>query len=243
MFEEPVDHVLVRSGLCSLRSAKNFIKNNEVFVNQSRIEGRDFLFDSEKDVLSVNGRKVSVSPHIYLMMNKPLGSVCSRKSDSHKTVYDFLPESIKNLPEFNLLHTVGRLDSETSGLLFFTTNGKLSDYLTRPETHVEKEYEAVLRDSVDKTRQLEMIKAFSSGVFCEAEKKAQAFTSKPSKLEFLSENKARLKISEGKFHQVRRMFSSMENEVVELKRTAIGKIRLPEKLEAGSVMTFSPSLI
>ena len=174
---------------------------------------------------------------IYLVMNKPSGYVCSAVSDSHKTVYSLLPLEYEELlfaKRGERIHTVGRLDCDTSGLLIFTTDGEFSNLLSRPESHVSKTYLVTLRDSVSLKMQSEYIEKMKKGVMLPAEKKAPEQQSGPADVEFISHNKCVVSLNEGKFHQVKRMFAQMGNEVVYLKRVKMGGLVLDNKIELGS---------
>lgn len=179
---------------------------------------------------------------IYLVMNKPAGYVCSAVSDSHKTVYSLLPEEMQELlsaKRGEKIHTVGRLDCETSGLLIFTTDGEFSNQLTRPENHVEKTYIATLHTPALGPEQADYRQKFSEGVILPAEKKAPQQNSDPAQIDFLDEVTARVTISEGKFHQVRRMFLAVGNEVIKLHRIQIGGFMLPGELSPGAYLSYT----
>ncbi len=189
-------------------------------------------------------RKKTISSdirHLYLMMNKPCGYVCSSVSDRSPVVFDLIPEEYKSYcVQNNLsLHTVGRLDKDTSGLLLFTTDGQFSHRLTSPENHVEKLYEVVLKEKESAERQKQIEQRFSKGIILPAEKKSEEQQALPSKIEWISSSVCRLTISEGKFHQVRRMFLAVGNEVSELKRLSVGTYLLPKDLEPGNVVQVS----
>lgn len=204
--------------------------------------------------------------NVYIAMNKPVGYVCSYVSDSHKTVYELLSPSLQSLmqlPRGKKIHTIGRLDCDTSGLLFFTTDGYFSNFLTRSENHIEKTYEVVLRDEVpsDETASLpdetvalsglprqsltqpDYLALFNEGLLLPAEKKFPEQIAAPAQIEFLSSNCCLVKIKEGKFHQVRRMFRAVGNEVIELKRNKIGDFELPADLKTGEYRDFIPEEI
>jgi 16S rRNA pseudouridine516 synthase len=178
------------------------------------------------------------SSKIYLIMNKPCGYVCSAVSDSHKTVYELLPGPLRSLAQNakrgKRLHTVGRLDCETGGLLLFTTDGDFSNYLTRPEHHIQKTYEAELKYAVDDALQPEYIQKAARGVTLPAEKKAPEQKSAGAQLQFLSPTRCIITITEGKFHEVRRLLKALGNEVSSLNRTAIGRLCLPPDLTSGT---------
>lgn len=168
-------------------------------------------------------------------MNKPCGYVCSAVSDSHKTVYDLLTYEMKDLVQKpvrgNRLHTVGRLDCDTSGLLIFTTDGIFSNYLTRSENHVEKTYEITLRDEVDDAEKKIYVEKCKEGFYIPAEKKGEEFMCKSSLLWWKDSVHCSLTITEGKFHQVRRMISALGNEVIGLKRVRFGEYELGDLRE------------
>ena len=173
----------------------------------------------------------------YLILNKPLGYVCSAVSDSHKTIYQLLSEDlqflVQNAKRGQRLHTVGRLDSLTTGLIIITTDGKFSSYITSPESNISKVYEVVLENSVSKEEQNQYIKKAKTGLLLPADKKASEEMSGPSIIEFLDSNKCHITISEGKFHQIRRTFTALGNTVKELKRIKIGLLSLPNDLKEG----------
>lgn len=164
------------------------------------------------------------SKKLYIVMNKPVGVVCSSVSDSHKTVYDLLTPELQMLLKAKRgqrLHTVGRLDSLTSGLLLITNDGEFSNFLTRPQNKIKKTYVAVLEKSVDDKTQQDYKLAFLNGVILPAEKKAPEQFASGAEVEFLSQTVAKITVTEGKFHEVRRLFKAVGNEVLELNRVSM----------------------
>ena len=177
---------------------------------------------------------------IYLMLNKPCGYVCSSVSDSHKTVYELLPVELQSLVKDakrgERLHTVGRLDCNTSGLLLFTNDGSFSNTLTRPQNHIPKTYEATLVNPVEESAQSEYTRMAALGVTLPAEKKAPEQKSGGAQLEFLDPTHCRITLTEGKFHEVRRLFRALGNEVQALHRLSLGKYTLPPDLKEGQIV-------
>lgn len=181
-------------------------------------------------------------------MNKPAGYVCSAVSDSHKTVYQLLPaelqDLVQNAKRGERLHTVGRLDCETSGLLLFTNDGNFSHQLTNPENKIEKTYLVTLAHPVTKTDAASYVEKVASGILLPAEKKAPEERAAPGKLEFTTDTmfttgtalieNFKITVTEGKFHEVRRIFRALGNEVINLKRIKLGKYELPLDLKEGS---------
>ena len=162
------------------------------------------------------------------MMNKPQGVITSTEKGKTKTVMDVFKESGIDCPRFDELSPVGRLDKDTEGLLLITNDGELNHKLLSPKNHVDKVYFTELKHPL----KLSDIEAFAEGL------DLGDFISKPAKLE-ICENEGkftvRVTISEGKFHQIKRMFEAVDNEVVYLKRLSMGSLVLDENLELGEV--------
>ena len=155
------------------------------------------------------------------MLNKPCGFVSTTDADE-ENVLSFVPSELFRKGMF----PVGRLDKDTSGLIFLTNDGAFSHMLTSPSRHVEKEYIATLERPLDEI----CFEFFAEGMTLK-----DGFTTRPAKLERLGEKKARVVISEGKYHQVRRMFACCGNRVETLKRVRIGGVELDPTLEEGEV--------
>ena len=169
-------------------------------------------------------------------MNKPCGYVCSAVSDSHKTVYELLTPELKSLVRDanrgSRLHTVGRLDCETSGLLLITNDGKFSHEITTG-AEITKTYRAALCEMVNPEHQKNYIIQVTAGLTLPPEKKFGEQKSMPAELQFESSNICKITLREGKFHEVRRIFRALGNEVIKLERISIGKLELPEELHPG----------
>lgn len=182
-----------------------------------------------------------MAEEIYLVMNKPCGYVCSAVSDSHKTVYELLPQELQALvrgaKRGHRLHTIGRLDCDTSGLLLLTTDGEFSHKVTT--TGISKTYLATLNTPVSKKQQTEYISRAAAGLTLPPEKKYGEQEAEPAILHFIKPDLCEIKITEGKFHEVRRIFRALGNEVKALERIAIGQLTLPEDLSPGESQTFS----
>lgn len=235
MIQQRLDNFLIQNRFCSKRGAKNFVLKNQVCLNGIRQENHKANINPEIDEIFVNEKKIEKQNHLYLMMNKPSGFVCSSVSDRSKTVYELLEKiKISKPNEFSKLHSVGRLDKDTEGLLLFTTDGNFSNYITRKENKISKTYYVELEKKLSKAEQLLYNEKFEKGIFLPEEKKAKSFTTLPAKIIWLSENSCNLTIKEGKFHQVRRMFLAMNNFVTYLKRISIGKLFLDNSLAKGN---------
>lgn len=168
----------------------------------------------------------------YFLMNKAAGEVCSTVSDSHKTVYEHFPADVLESNGAKL-HSVGRLDCDTEGLLLFTNDGKLSDFLTRPENKIEKTYFVRLKNLVTEIQQEEYSQKAGQGVTLPPEKKAPEQKSSGAKITWLTQNECKITLTEGKFHEVKRIFRALGNEVIYLKRVKFAGLELEESLNPG----------
>ncbi|WP_034916011.1 16S rRNA pseudouridine(516) synthase RsuA [Erwinia sp. 9145] len=162
----------------------------------------------------------------YFMLNKPQGYVCSTDDPDHPTVLYFLEE-----PVAYKLHAAGRLDIDTTGLVLMTDDGQWSHRITSPKHHCEKTYLVTLESPVAD----DIAAQFAAGVQLNNEKEL----TRPAVLEQVSERQARLTISEGRYHQVKRMFAAVGNHVVALHRERIDEIVLDEDLEPGEYRALS----
>ncbi|QTL41265.1 16S rRNA pseudouridine(516) synthase RsuA [Xenorhabdus budapestensis] len=156
----------------------------------------------------------------YFMLNKPQGYVCSTDDPSNPTILYFIDE-----PVAHKLHSAGRLDIDTTGLVLLTDDGQWSHRITSPKHHCEKTYLVTLEHPISEDTE----EKFLVGVQLNGEKTL----TKPAKLEIIEHQLVRLTISEGRYHQVKRMFAAVGNHVIELHRERIGEIYLDPKLEPG----------
>lgn len=243
-----LDHILIQNGLGSPRSVRTLLRNHTVLVNGVREMNGGVLVFAQKDRVLIDGKEIELKNDVYLMLNKPSNTVCTNLRGSHQTVFELIDPKYKNISGLGKLHSVGRLDLDTEGFVLLTTNGGFSHKLTSPESHVKKTYLAYLRDAVSEENRARYKEKFALGIEILPEKKAKAAITAPAALEWLSEDEAieenpssngedylftacRLSITEGKFHQVKRMFSALGNEVVYLKRIAIADVFLDKKLK------------
>ena len=172
--------------------------------------------------------KLDPLPGLVVMMNKPLGATCSH-NEAGDLVYRLLPERWqKREPKIS---TIGRLDKDTSGLLLLTDDGDYLHQVISPKRHVPKRYRATL----DRPLRGDEGALFASGLQLENEKTPCL----PASLEVLSEREAVLTITEGRYHQVRRMFAAVGNHVVALHRLSIGGLVLPHDLALGDFRLLS----
>lgn len=173
--------------------------------------------------MRIDGRPLDPVTGLVILMNKPLGLSCSHKEQG-AVVYDLLPDRWRRRDP--AISTIGRLDKQTSGLLLLTDDGSLLHRVISPKRHVEKTYRVRLARPMDGTED----KLFASGqLMLKGEDKPLA----PARLEVISTTEALLTVTEGRYHQVRRMFAATGNHVEDLHRESLGGLRMPKGLEPG----------
>jgi 23S rRNA pseudouridine2605 synthase len=208
---------LAEAGVASRRAGEQIILEGRVSVNGETVSALGRKVDPLHDRVAVDGKAVRAKRKIYLALNKPRGLVCSRNDElGRATVYDLLPK------EWGHLHSVGRLDFNSEGLLFLTNDGELSLRLTHPRYGVRKKYLATIEGRVDH----DLLRKFEQGIFSEGEK----LKAEKARLNSASNSQSvvELELAEGKYHEVRRLFESQGRTVKKLQRTQIGKIKLGE---------------
>ncbi|MDI1325315.1 MAG: pseudouridine synthase [Brevundimonas sp.] len=173
--------------------------------------------------MEIDGEPLDPTPGLVMMLHKPLGMTCSRKEDG-ALVYDVLPPRWRRRDP--AISTIGRLDKQTTGLLLLTDDGDLLHRVISPKRHVAKVYRATLARPLDGT---EGDIFAAGGLVLEGEDKPLS----PAVLEVLSPTEARLTVTEGRYHMVRRMFAAVGNHVEALHRERVGGLALPEDLGPG----------
>lgn len=218
-----IDKFLSNMGYGSRKEVKILLKSKAVEVNGETVRDPKVHVDETKDEVSVGGEKVEYAEFIYLLMNKPPGVISATEDKYDETVIDLLGPDEQQYEPF----PVGRLDKDTEGLLLLTNDGKLAHELLSPKKHVDKRYFA----KIDGVVTAEDGEAFKRGVMLD-----DGYTTKSAQLEILksaAQSEIELTITEGKFHQVKRMFQSVGKEVVYLKRLSMGALELDPSLELG----------
>jgi pseudouridylate synthase len=214
-----LDKFLANSGIGSRKEVKELIKQGLVFVNDERIKNSDKNIDEIKDIIKIRDKCIEYRKYVYIMLNKPQNVISATEDNKHKTVIDL----IKGYDTYNIF-PVGRLDIDTEGLLLLTNDGKLSHNLLSPKKHVEKEYFVKLKENINDIdiNKVENNIELEDGYIC-----------KKAKIKRLSKNELNISITEGKFHQVKRMFKAVGNEVIFLKRVRMANILLDKNLKSG----------
>jgi 16S rRNA pseudouridine516 synthase len=229
-----LDKLLSSLGYGSRKSIASMAKKGFIVLDRSSIHDPSYKVNVTSDVgerLYIKGEKLDPMPGMVLMMNKPLGVSCSHR-ELGKLVYDFLPDRWRRRTP--ALSTIGRLDKETSGLLLLTDDGALLHKIISPKNHVKKVYLVDVAKPVTK----DAIDIFASGTLM---LRGEIKPLESAELKIIEPKLALITITEGRYHQVRRMFAAIGNRVKQLHRTQIGALRLPDTLDRSSWKHLSPS--
>ena len=221
-----LDRWLATLSIGSRSEVRQWIRGGQAAVNGQIITDPALSFETEKDSLFLNGKPLDGRVIRHVMLYKPPGLLTAARDEKQPTVMDLLPpvyRSIGCMP-------VGRLDKDTTGLLILTTDGELNHRLLSPGRHVNKRYRAI----VDGELTEKDAEAFAAGM------NLGDFTAQPAKLTILSPSLAEVVISEGKFHQVKRMFAATGHEVLQLHRCAFGPVELDTVLQEGQWRELKP---
>ena len=202
--------------------AKALINSKKILVNGIIVKNSDYSV-KDSDIVYYGDVMLEYEENIYLMMNKPKGYVSSTNDPINKTVLELIKDY-----NTNKMMIVGRLDIDTTGLLLLTTDGSFVHNLTSPNKNIDKKYYVVC----DKEFTNNDIKSFNEGITIDSDN--ELYKCKSAKLEILDNKcEAYITISEGKFHQVKKMCQKVGKTVINLKRVMIGRLTLDEKLEEG----------
>lgn len=223
MKKERIDKVIASQGVISRSEVKALIKKGEVKLNGETVTDCSVKVTFDDDI-SVKDKKLFQKEHVYIMLNKPRGVVSASNDTKNKTVVDIIPDKFKR----KNLFPAGRLDKDTTGFCLITDDGEFAHSILAPSRHVTKTYVAKLSEPIDYEK---AEKSFSDGVVL------SDGTVLLSAVLTLIENSDKpvyeVIIKEGKYHQIKRMFSEFGATVTELERIAIGGLPLDRTLKRG----------
>lgn len=215
-----LDRFLCELNLGTRSRVKKEIKAGLVSVNGVTVLRPEEQIREAADLVCYKGQPCVYEEYVYYLLHKPAGVVSATQDKRDRTVLDLLAGEGRSD-----LFPVGRLDKDTEGLLLITNDGPLAHALLSPGRHVDKEYECHLAHTFD-ARQRELLE---QGVDIGEKKKCR-----PAVVRILAEKKISLTITEGRFHQVKRMLHAVGNEVVYLKRIRMDRLQLEDSLEKGA---------
>lgn len=252
-----LDKFLSEMGIASRKETKEYAKKGRIKVNDAIVKASDYKIDTEKDIVTFDGRTIAYEQFEYYMLNKPAGVVSATVDNNDRTVIDLIDSERKKD-----LFPVGRLDKDTVGLLIITNDGELAHRLLSPVKHIDKKYFArvegiiteehikrfkeglTLKDgTLTKPAQLEIIKSGnekSDNVKTDNPKSENDKSDNPKSDNLKSNNEkadniseVEITICEGKYHQIKRMIACVGGKVIYLKRLSMGSLELDENLREG----------
>ena len=207
-----LDRFICKSTNYNRAEAKELIESGRVIVNDM-VGLHEAYQVHENNKITLDGSPLSPRPSRYIMLHKPAGFLSSNVDGRYPSLFNLI-----NLPDTDNLHIAGRLDRDTTGLVLITDDGRWSFDLISPDKNCEKRYRVGLRNDITD----EAIGALESGL----EVKGFVNLTKPAKVKVIHSKEVLLTITEGKYHQVKRMFQALNNKVVRLHRESVGRIEL-----------------
>lgn len=215
-----VDKMIGNTGLDTRKNIKRNAKKGALVINGEVVKDSSVKVNPMVDEVFYMGHFVEYIENLYLILNKPAG-VLSATQDKDETVIDLLDDFYLNYD----LSIAGRLDKDTTGLVLLSTDGKFIHKITSPNSNITKTYQVKTREPIDEN----LIEEFKKGIYI----KEDDYTAKPAELIITGDKEATVKVTEGKYHLVKRLFSNLGNEVEALKRVAIGDLILDPYLNEG----------
>ena len=218
---ERIDKIISEQTYYSRKDIKKLISKGLVYVNGELVKKPEIKYDETNISIKINGEEIEIKKHIYLLLNKPKVYISATEDDSQNTVLDLVPEKYKN----RNLFPAGRLDKDTTGFMLITDDGEFAHNILSPRKHVKKVYEVTLDIPVTEI----MVEGFKNGV------NLNDGECKSAQLEITGEYTAKVTITEGRYHQIKRMFGCYGAKVIELNRICMGNLYLPKELKLGEV--------
>ena len=222
---ERIDKIISSETGYTRKEVKELVRKKRVMLNNEIITKSDEKINTEIDKIKIDGKEIEIKKYVYLMLNKPKGYISATEDKNIPTVLELGPEEYLH----RNLFPAGRLDKDTTGLMIITDDGVFAHNILSPNKHVSKKYNVTIDIPVTK----EMKDGFKKGV------KLIDGDCKPSNLEITGTYTSVVTLTEGRYHQIKRMFGCYGAKVLELERISIGNFNLPKDLEVGAVREFT----
>ena len=219
---ERIDKIIASQGQYSRSEVKKLVKSGRVTLDGRVLKSSDEKADPDVNIIAIDGRAINYKKHMYIMLNKPQGVVSATEDRDHPTVIDLVPKELRR----DGLFPAGRLDGDTVGFVLITDDGDFAHEILSPKNHIIKTYQATLQRHLTQ----EDIDAFRNGI--ELKDGTLCLEAEVTPIDG-DVPMAQVKICEGKYHQVKRMFAALGNKVLYLKRVKMGNLSLDESLEEG----------
>lgn len=207
--------VLMKNNLGNVKQCRTLLKHQKVYINGMIINDIHYIVN-ENDKIIVDAKEIDSQPFVYYMLNKPKGYLSASSDINSPCVSDIIKQQN--------CYCIGRLDKDTTGLLLMTNDKTLSKRLLLPQVHKVKVYEVKTKYPILKS----LVLRFEEGIIIDKNVKCQS-----ALLKIVEENKCVVTLCEGKYHQIKKMFLSCDNEVVELKRISFAGLMLDSSLKEG----------
>jgi 16S rRNA pseudouridine516 synthase len=223
-----IDEILYTQGFGTRRVCAGLVQRGYVAVRGAAVTDPAGEFEPEGLRLTVQGAEWAYHEKAYLMLHKPAGTECSRKPSAYPGIHTLLPAPLRQRPNKGAVagvQAIGRLDQDTTGLLLLSDDGAFIHRLSSPKHHVPKVYEVTTKHPVDATQVARLL----AGVALDDDPKPV----RAAACEIAQPRRLRLTLTEGKYHQVKRMLAAVGNRVEALHRSRIGGLALPEDLAPG----------
>lgn len=220
-----LDRFLSEQTIYTRTDISKLLWKRKVSVNGKIIREGELKIDPRSDRIEISGNEIIYREKIYMILNKPAGYVCATEDKNDPTVIDLVPEQLKRKNIF----PAGRLDKDSEGMVLITDDGALSHRILLPKKHIPKYYIVKLSENFVENYE----KLFSEGILINGGERCL-----PARVKGCpnAENMAFIELFEGKFHQIKRMFEAVENNVEKLVRIQMGSLEMPEKLGIGECM-------
>ena len=224
---ERIDKIIASQTNYSRKDVKKLISQKKVRVNDEIVKRPEQKFDELRDIIYIDENKLDMKQHIYLVLNKPQGYISATEDRTAKTVLDLVPEQYMRKGLF----PAGRLDKDTTGMMIITDDGEFAHNILAPRKHIEKTYRVQI--DIDITE--EMKEKFKQGIVL------KDHVCCPATIIVEDKNTALITITEGKYHQIKRMFEKTGKKVIYLKRLSMGSLKLDETLATGAYRPLTKS--
>ena len=222
---ERIDRFITNHSMYSRSIVKKLINAKRVYLNDKVVKKFDIKINEDLDIIKIDDEVIKAQRYVYLILNKPTGYVSATKDGKDKTVLDLVPKEYK----WRNLFPAGRLDKDTTGLMIITDDGVFAHDILSPKKHVSKTYEVI----IDIALTTDMVEGFKSGV------RLNDGDCKSAILKIKDKYLAEVILTEGRYHQIKRMFGCYKAKVVELNRIGIGRLLLPDDLKLGMIRELS----
>lgn len=216
---ERIDKVISSQTEYSRKDIRKLILQKRIKLNGEITLKADIKINPEQDIISIDGKEINVTKNIYLILNKPAGYISATEDKNQRTVLDLINKKYLHRELF----PAGRLDKDTTGMMIITDDGQFAHNILAPKKHISKTYEV----EIDIPLTERMKEGFEKGI------KLNDGVCKTAKLEILGERTAIVILTEGRYHQIKRMFGCFGAKVIKLHRIAMGNLKLPKDLKEG----------